>query len=213
MISDAVYYHYLNALLDGNKSECVRIIADLLDKNEDIKEIYTKIFQKSMYRIGYLWEHNRATVAKEHQATKITESLLNLVYPKIFDKNKIDKKVLITCVDKEFHEIGPKIISDFFELKGWHSIFLGSNTPQNEILQTIKEEQPNVVGISNTFYMNIARLFKLTEKITTTFPNLEIIVGGQAIDERTSENLIKLGNVHVISDLYVLEEFIDEQSK
>ncbi len=212
MVSDAAYYHYLNALLDGNKAECVRIVADLIDRNEDIKEIYTKIFQKSMYRIGYLWEHDRASIAKEHQATKITESLLNLVYPKILETEKIGKKVVVTCVDKEFHEIGPKIVSDFFELNGWDSIFLGSNTPQNEILEIIEREKPDVVGISNTFYINIARLLKLTEKINEKFPNQEIIVGGQALDQEVSNTLKQIGNVKFINTLNELENFIKERS-
>lgn len=118
MITDAIYYHYLSALLEGNKAECVKIIANLLEKNEDVKEIYTKLFQKSMYRVGYLWEHNRASVANEHRATKITESLLSLVYPKILDIEKVDKKVIITCIDKEFHELGARMVSDYFELMG-----------------------------------------------------------------------------------------------
>ena len=129
MISDAVYYHYLNALMDGDKGECVKIVTDLLEKNEDIKEIYTKLFQRSMYRIGYLWEHSKTSIAKEHIASKITESLISLVYPKIIEKEKNGKKVVISCIDKEFHEMGPKMVSDFFELYGWSSVFLGSNTP------------------------------------------------------------------------------------
>lgn len=212
MISDAIYYHYLNALLDGDKAECVRIVADLLEKGEDIKDIYTDIFQKSMYRIGYLWEHDRTSIANEHQATKVTESLLSLVYPKIIEKEKIDKKVVVTCVDKEFHEIGPKIVSDFFELNGWHSIFLGSNTPQNEILNIIDNEKPDVVGISNTFYMNIARLLKLVEKISEKFPNQEVIIGGQAFDDESAKTLQNFNNVHFIPTIHELENYIKDKS-
>ncbi|MDZ7767227.1 MAG: cobalamin-dependent protein [Melioribacteraceae bacterium] len=212
MISDAIYYHYLNALLEGNKAECTKIISELIDNNVDIKEIYTKLFQKSMYRIGYLWEHDRASVAKEHQATKITESLLNLNYEKILDTPKINKKVVIACIDKEFHEIGARIVSDFFELSGWQSIFLGSNTPQNEIVQIIEEEKPDVVGISNTFYINVARLIKLTEKIREKFSDQEIIVGGQALNEETASTLNNFGKIFYIPTLDVLEKFIKERS-
>jgi methanogenic corrinoid protein MtbC1 len=212
MISDAVYYHYLNALLEGNKAECVKIIADLLERNESVKDIYTKIFQKSMYRIGYLWEHNRTSVANEHRATKITESLLNLVYPKILETEKNSKKVIITCIDKEFHELGPKIVSDYFELMGWNSIFLGANTPQDDILNLIKEEKPDLVGISNSFYINVARLLKMIEKIKAEFPEQEVIIGGQALDEEVTKSLSQFDKVHFISSLDVLEEFIKERT-
>lgn len=212
MITDAIYYHYLSALLGGNKAECVKIIANLLEKNEDVKEIYTKLFQKSMYRVGYLWEHNRASVANEHRATKITESLLSLVYPKILDIEKVDKKVIITCIDKEFHELGARMVSDYFELMGWNSIFLGANTPQNEILNIIKEEEPDLVGISNNFYINVARLLKLLEKIKEEFPKQKVIVGGQALNGNSDISLNKFKGVTFIHDLNELEEYIRKQS-
>lgn len=208
MISDAVYYHYLSALLEGNKSECVKIVSDLLERNEDPKEIYIKLFQRSMYRIGYLWEHNRTSVAREHIASKITESLLTLLYPKIMEIEKIGKKVVISCIDKEFHEIGPKIVSDFFELNGWESIFLGSNTPQNEIIDTIKETEPDLLGISNNFYINVVRLLKLIDQVRDQFPNLQIIVGGQALAEGHDDTLKDYKGVHYIPSLYELENFI-----
>lgn len=181
MISEANYLHYLSALLDGDKAECTRIVNTLLENNTDIKEIYTKLFQRSMYRIGHLWESNRSSIAEEHIATKITESLLNLVYPRIMETPRNGKKIVITCVDKEFHEIGPRIVSDFFELNGWESIFLGANTPANEVLNIIKDKQPDLVGISNSFYINVLRLVKMIELIIGEFPDQEIIVGGQAL--------------------------------
>ncbi len=213
MITDSVYYHYLNALFEGNKAECVKIITNLLERNEDVKEIYTKIFQKSMYRIGYLWEHNRASIANEHRATKITESLLNLVYPKILEIEKIDKKIIITCIDKEFHELGARMVSDYFELMGWNSVFLGANTPQNEILNIIKEEKPDLVGISNNFYINIARLLKLLEKIKQEYPKQNVIIGGQALNGNSNISLSKFKRVAFIHDLDELENYIIKQSR
>lgn len=208
MISEATYLHYLNALLDGDKAECTRIVNTLLVEGADIKEIYTKLFQRSMYRIGHLWESNRSSIAEEHIATKITESLLNLVYPKIMETPRNGKKIVMTCVDKEFHEIGPRIVSDFFELSGWESIFLGANTPPNEVLNIIKEKKPDLIGISNSFYINVLRLVKMIELIRNEFPDQEIIVGGQALAEDSNNVLSKFENVHYISGIDKLDDYI-----
>lgn len=212
MISEANYLHYLSALLDGDKAECTRIVNTLLENNTDIKEIYTKLFQRSMYRIGHLWESNRSSIAEEHIATKITESLLNLVYPRIMETPRNGKKIVITCVDKEFHEIGPRIVSDFFELNGWESIFLGANTPANEVLNIIKDKQPDLVGISNSFYINVLRLVKMIELIIGEFPDQEIIVGGQALADDQNKVLSKFENVSYISGIDKLDEYIKYKS-
>ncbi|MDP3444121.1 MAG: B12-binding domain-containing protein, partial [Ignavibacteria bacterium] len=70
MISEVIYLHYLNALLEGNKKECMQIVVNLIDHKISLKEIYVQLFQRSMYRIGTMWEKERCGIADEHIATK-----------------------------------------------------------------------------------------------------------------------------------------------
>ncbi len=212
MILESHYLHYLSALLDGNKEECTRIVITLLESGVPVKEIYTDIIKRSMYRIGQLWENDRTSIAREHQATKITETIISLIYPYILRVPKIDKKVIVTCTDKEFHELGARIVSDIFELNGWHSIFLGANTPKEELVRLIEEEKPDLVALSLNFYINIVRLIKEVELINERFPDLPIIVGGQGLSEGKHEILDKFANVKYISCLDTLEEYIKNNS-
>jgi len=165
-----------------------------------------------MYRIGQLWENDRTSIAREHQATKITEIIINIIYPYILKVPKIEKKVIVTCTDKEFHELGARMVSDIFELNGWNSIYLGANTPKDELIKIIEEEKPDLVAISLNFYINIVRLMKEIELINEKYPNLPIIVGGQAFGEGKEEILQKFVNVKYISCLNTLEEFIKDYS-
>ncbi len=95
----------------------------------ELKSLYMDLFQRSLYAVGELWELNKISVAREHLATAITESLLNLVYPRLFENTPTGKKVVVSCAANELHQIGGKIVADFFELNGWESHFLGANTP------------------------------------------------------------------------------------
>ncbi|MFH1197368.1 MAG: B12-binding domain-containing protein [bacterium] len=208
MIREAVYLDYLNSLLDGDKAACIRIVDNLLEEGEEVKLIYTDLFQKTMYRIGHLWEKNKASVADEHIASQITNYLINYIYPKISVTKKNGKKAIIACVDKEFHELGPRMVSDFFELNGWDSIFLGSSTPNSDVLKMIRDKKPEVVGLSNNFYINISRLWKLIDDIQAEFPDQKIIVGGQALCIDGSEPHKKFENVTYLPSLDALEEYI-----
>ncbi|MCF8243290.1 MAG: cobalamin-dependent protein [Melioribacteraceae bacterium] len=209
-IPETVYYHYFNALIDGDKTTCMRIVQNLIDEDVEIKNIFTELLQRSMYRIGHLWEHNRTTIAKEHIATKITESILSLLYSKVTTTEKNGRKVVVSCVDKEFHELGPKMVSDFFELNGWESIYLGASTPDQELIETIKQIKPDLVGISNNFYINIIRLVKLINLIKHEFPDQEIIVGGQALGSGQHEILKQFKKVKYIGSLNELETYLNK---
>lgn len=213
MISEAIYLHYLDSLLKGDKKQCTQIVSDLVNDNVPLKEIFVNLFQRSMYRIGQMWEKERCSVADEHIATKITESLIEITTSRFLKNNKTDKLAIITCIDKEFHELGARMVAGFFEVNGWETLYLGSNTPQSCLIDLIKDRNPDIVGISNNFYINVGRLQKLIEQIHEVVPNLKILVGGQALSGGQSDILEKYPNVSYVSNLDELEEIISNFSK
>jgi len=91
-ITETIYEEYLDHLLGGNKTSCHQIVNQLLDMGTDIRSIYEDLFWRSLYQVGELWEQNRISVAHEHLATAITESLLLLVYPSLFSVGHIGKE-------------------------------------------------------------------------------------------------------------------------
>ena len=208
MISEAVYLHYLNSLLDGDKQQCVQIVINLVEQQVSIKEIYMELFQRSMYRIGQLWEKERCSIAKEHVATKITEGLIELVSENYLCCKKNGKLALVTCVDKEFHELGARMVAGFLQANGWDTLFAGSNTPANEILFMIRERNPELVGISISFYVNLSRLVKLINDIKNEFPFQTIIVGGQALAQDYSNIFAGIDDVTYITCLNGLEKYL-----
>ncbi|MGK9368296.1 cobalamin B12-binding domain-containing protein [Melioribacter sp. Ez-97] len=208
MITEGIYFHYLNSLLEGDKSACKSIVEELLAEGESIKEIYLGLFQRSMYRIGQMWERERCSIADEHIATKITEALVDWSIEVSKCKNKKNKSVVIACIDKEYHELGAKMVAGYFEINGWNSTFLGSSTPLGEITRLIRKKQPDVVGISVNFYMNIPRLTKLVSMIKSDFPAQEIIVGGQALAGKDINNLTGYSDIKYLACLNQLDEYL-----
>ncbi len=208
MISEAVYLHFLNSLLDGDKKQCALIVDNLVEQSVSIKEIYLNLFQRSMYRIGQMWEKERCSIGNEHVATKIIEGLIEYVAADSL-RNAADKKLaLITCIDKEYHELGARMVTGFLEALGWNTLFIGANVPQPETIKLIRGKLPDIVGISSSFYMNIKRLLGLIQLIKEEFPEQEIIVGGQALAEGRSECLSSFSNVHYITCLNGLEKYL-----
>lgn len=212
MISEAVYLHYLDSLLKGDKKQCAQIVINLVESSIPLKEIYVQLFQRSMYRIGQMWEKERCSIASEHIATKITESLIESTTRYFLNGRYSSKLAVITCIDKEYHELGARMVAGFFEVSGWNTLYLGSNTPQASLIELIKEKKPDVVGISNNFYINICRLLKLIDQIHLSTPDQQIIVGGQALSGGKSEILSRYPNVKYISCLDELEKFISASS-
>ena len=90
-----------------------------------LKDLYVNLFQRALYQVGELWEHQRISVAVEHLATAITESLIALVQPQIFCGPRLNRSIIVACVADEYHQLGGRMVADMFELQGWAGIFWG----------------------------------------------------------------------------------------
>jgi methanogenic corrinoid protein MtbC1 len=184
------------------------MVQDLLDRDVDIYDLYVNLFQQAMYEVGELWEMNRISVAVEHLATSITESLLSLVYPRIFGAAHSGRKAVIACVANEYHQIGGKMVADIFELHGWDGYFLGANTPPEGLLRLIDDKKPDLVGLSLAISSNLENLCHVVEMVRATFHELPILVGGQAFRWGGTETVSRYAGVTYSSSLGDLENTI-----
>ncbi len=209
MIEEKTYEDYLQNLLEGNKERCEEIVESSLDQGVEIEELYTDLIQRSMYEVGNLWEIGEISVAKEHLATSITERILTSVYPEILSKKREGRSIIIACVVNEYHQIGGRMIADLFELFGWDSYFVGADTPIDDLLSMIEEKQPDVVGFSVAMERNLPELNEYIKKICDLYPDLEIIVGGQAFDDSRNGILNGRCKAEYISSIEELKERYD----
>ncbi len=208
---DSTYFTdtFLLNLLQGNKGNCSALAHEYLAQNPSIQDLYEEVFKTALYEVGRLWENNKITVATEHMATAITEGILNELFAQIISGKKYNKKVVVACVENEQHQVGIKMVADIFELNGWESFFLGTGIPTAELVKYLFEIQPDILAISLSVYFNFTSLVKMLDVIKTEYPNLQIILGGQAISKLSGEALQRLENVIILSDLYMLEKYID----
>lgn len=208
-IKQSYYLDFYNNLVEGNKEKCSEIVKILLDEKTDLKDIYVELFQNSLYRIGKLWDHNEITIPEEHLATQIVEMLINKFAP--VTTSDPNKRAVVTCIDKEFHEVGAKMVAHIFELNGWKTYYLGASVPLRELMKFVKQADPDIIALSWSLYLNLARFLEVIDNLTKLYPTKKIIVGGQALKENSDMILRKYPNVQHINSLYELDDFLKKQ--
>jgi len=205
MVSEEIYGNYMRQLMAGNRSECIRIINKLIKENISVKDLYERMFQRSMYDVGTLWETNKISIGAEHMCTSITEGLISLTHPLHFTTEHSGKKVVVTCTPGENHQVGARIVSDYFELNGWNSYFLGPNTPYIILADFIEEKKPDLLAVSMSINANLDSVTRLVKNLTKKFPDLKIIVGGQGFASEGESIFESLPMVEIIKSLGELD--------
>ncbi len=174
---------YLETLLKGERHLAGKLILDAVETGADIKDIYLHVFQRSQYEIGRLWHINRVSVAQEHYCSAATQLIMSQLYTHIFSTEKIGRKLVAACVGGELHEIGIRMVADFFEMEGWDTYYMGANTPASSILEAVEHHDADVLGISAAMPFHRTALNDLVESIRTFdgTKNVKVIVGGNAL--------------------------------
>ena len=198
---------FFKALVVGNRLECEEVMKEFRKSNLSIIELYEEIFKTSLYRIGEMWEYNKISVAVEHMATSITEGLMNELLPEIMSLDRKNKKVVISCVENEEHQVGGKMVADIFEKNSWDTNYLGANTPMHDLIRFCETTKPDLICLSLSVFSNVRFLI---EEITAIreVSDVPIIIGGQALTNIGVELSTKLKDVFYNANLEAVENYI-----
>ncbi len=171
---------YLNALLNVDRRKALDLIMQAHQDGVSIKDLYLKVFQPVQHEIGRLWQLNQISVAQEHYVTASTQLIMSQLYPYLFSDTKKEKNMLVSCISGELHEIGARMVADFFEMEGWNTFYMGANTTLSSIIKTIKDYDASLLAVSATMTFNLDPVRQLIADVKQKagMDCLKIIVGG-----------------------------------
>lgn len=172
---------YLGALLKGERHVASRLILDAVSTGMPVKEIYLHVFQPAQYEVGRLWQINEISVAQEHYCTAATQLIMSQLYTHIFASEKGAGTLVATCVAGDLHEIGVRMVSDFFEMDGWNTFYLGANMPARAVLDAVVQRRALVLGISVTMAFHLRAVEELIDTVrgSSACDSVKILVGGR----------------------------------
>ena len=207
-----LYVEFLEYIDNEDKENCVKLIVNKLDKKElDIPTLYKDILEPSLNAFYCDVEEENLCIWKEHIRTSIIRTVIETCYLYILkERNEkgikiLNQTVLIGCPAEEYHDTGARMIADIFTLNGFNAIFVGANTPREEIGDAINLLKPKFIGISVTIPYNLVEAEKAISLIKqyTDFKG-KILVGGQAF-QNNPDNYKKIGADILIRDFNDIE--------
>jgi methanogenic corrinoid protein MtbC1 len=175
---DVLARDYLAALLRGERHTANRLILGAVESGTSIKDIYLLVFQRAQYELGRLWHSNRIGVGQEHYCTSCTQLIMSQLFPRILSAERNGRRVVVTCVSGELHQLGARMLADFLEMAGWDTFFLGADTPISGTLQQVAERAPHVLAISASMPFHVQAVADLIAATRAAVSPPRILVGG-----------------------------------
>ena len=104
--------------------------------------------------------------------------IMSILYPRLFSVNRLNKSVIATCVGSELHEIGIRMVSDFLEMEGWDTYYIGANAPTEAVVASLKEHKADLLAISVTLTPHVSKAIETIKEVRKLNNKVKIMVGG-----------------------------------
>ncbi len=171
---------YMHELLGGYRQAAARLVFDAAQRGEDVRELYLQVFQPALREVGRLWQTKKISVAQEHFCSAATQVVMSQLLPREFAEERQGHGVVVACVRGDLHDVGARMVADFFEMAGWDAYFCGANTPHAAVVQSVIERAADVLAISTTMGYHLHAVQELIGVVRADprCARLRIMVGG-----------------------------------
>lgn len=186
-----LYEKFVECLENDDKPNAVRIALDALETGKvGIIELYNELLMPAQNKMEMEERRESVAIWKEHFRTSVVRTIIEYCYPRVVNeglRNSLKagrKKILVFCPAEEYHDIGARMIADFFTLCGHQVYFLGGNTPPEALLQAIVRLRPEVIAMGVSNYFNLVAARRTIEDVKKILGNeISIILGGAAFKD------------------------------
>ncbi len=169
---------YLQLLLAGNRREASQLVLGLLDQGVPIQLLYRGIFEPTQHELGRLWQLNEINIPQEHYCTAVTQSLIAQLEPYLFSAERCGRALVGAAVGDERHQLGIRMVCDWFEMDGWDTWYLGANVPLEGLSSAVERCGADVAALSVSRTPHLPELAAAIGHIRHATPSVRILVGG-----------------------------------
>ena len=138
----------------------------------------------AMEKVGEKFSKKQIFVPQMLMSAKAMNAAMDHLKP-FFQSGEVKRKgkFIIGTVAGDLHDIGKNLVAMIVEGAGWEVIDLGVDVSSTKFIQSIKENQDAVVGLSALLTTTMHRMKTIAGDIKKEYPNIKLMIGGAPINE------------------------------
>lgn len=172
-----------SAIIEGSKDGLFEDLEEALQSQSPL-EVINGPLMAGMDEVGKLFNDNKLIVAEVLQSAEAMKAAVAYLEPKMEKKDaSLRGKVLLATVKGDVHDIGKNLVEIILSNNGFQVINLGIKVPPEQLIQAIREHQPNVVGLSGLLVKSAQQMVVTAEDFSKAGVNPPLLVGGAALSE------------------------------
>ncbi len=145
--------------------------------SDDPFQIIESIIIPTLDRIGKSWEKGEIALSQVYMSGRICEELINAILPSSASARIKHPRIAI-AVFEDYHILGKRIILSILRSAGFDVLDLGHGVTTEDLINTINEEDIELLLISTLMLPSALKIKELTKKLRDINAKIKIVVGG-----------------------------------
>lgn len=179
-------------IVEGTKDGLIDDLNLALEKYDDPLDIINGPLMDGMDEVGRLFNNNELIVAEVLQSAEVMKA--SVAHLEQFMEKKGDDsgkgKILLATVKGDVHDIGKNLVEIILSNNGFKIINLGIKVTSNELIEAIRKENPDAIGLSGLLVKSAQQMVLTAQDLKQQNISIPILVGGAALTRKFTETRI-----------------------
>ncbi|MGE5670622.1 MAG: homocysteine S-methyltransferase family protein, partial [Fibrobacterota bacterium] len=204
------------AILKRDRRDLQSTILSLL-KNKNASDILNKILLPAMAEVGEKMTSGEMILPFVLQAAEVMKESVTILEPYLKDSNAASKgKIILATVYGDVHDIGKNLVGSILRNQGYTVIDLGKQVAIDTIVDTVKREKPDAVGLSALLVTTSKQMRLCVETFAKEGIKVPVFIGGAAVNKDFALRIAILddklyeGGVFYARDAFDASRMLDE---
>ncbi len=188
---DDVYLLLHNAVLKGERKNIATLTKKALEQGEDPSRLLNQALLPAINLVGEYFDKGRYFLPQLIASAESMKNAINVLEPLLLkEADTADMPVVVMAtVEGDIHDIGKNLVTLMLKNYGFHVIDLGKDVPAERILQSAREHNAAIIGLSALMTTTMQRMSEVVALVKQEGLASKVMIGGAVITKEYAEEI------------------------
>jgi len=179
-------------LINGNAPAVKEGVERALAEGVSPEEVLNGALMPAMDEVGYRFKNNIFYVPEVLIAARAMHAGMDVLKPLLVESDVPSAgKVVIGTVKGDLHDIGKNLVAMMLEGGGFEVVDLGVDAPPEKFVASIRDEQPDIVGMSALLTTTMVNMKTTVEALVEAGvrDQVKVMIGGAPVTQRYADEI------------------------
>ncbi len=180
-----------DAVIDGIAREVKELTQKAIDEGNKPEDIINDALVAGMNEVGEMFAEGEMFVPEVLVASKAMNEGMDMVKPLLKGDMETLGTAVFCTVKGDLHDIGQKLVAMMLESSGFKVINLGTDTPPEKIVESVKENDADIVGMSAMLTTTMVAMKETIEALKEEglYDKLGVMIGGAPVSDSYAKKI------------------------